>query len=155
MASKADESKQIYFFDDTALLTRYVTRENGVRQINEIFTSYSQIYTTGIIFGTVVGELGKVLDAEKAEATVPLLLGDVKSGRLKVLETKPGPVDEAVKAIRLVQSKFQLAPLDVFHLALIHLHLREIQGEKPPVFVSQNKGRTDLMRELGHETLSV
>ncbi|GEM_PF-2825341 len=155
MANKAEESKQKYFFDKSALLARYLARESGVRKINEIFTSYAQIYTSGLIFGEVVAELKKSLDGEKAETILPLLLGDVKSGRLKVLETKPGPVDSEVAAIREIQAKFPAKPLDIFELAFTRLYLKELKNETVPVFVSVEKSRAELMKALGHETLVI
>lgn len=155
MAGKAEESQQIYFFDRSVLLSRYQARENGVRKINEIFTSYAQIYTSGLIFGEVVCELKRTLENDKAESILPLLLGDVKSGRLKVLETKPGPVQEEVNAIREIQSKHSLKPLEVFDLALTRLYLKEIQNGKAPVFVSTDKSSVNLMKELGCETLLI
>jgi len=162
MASKAEESQQIYFFDRSALLRRYQTRENGVRKINEIFTSYAQIYTSGLIFGEVVSELKRTLANDKAESILPLLLGDMKSGRLKVLETKPGPVQEEVNAIREVQLNWsgagpivELKPLEVFDLALTRLYLKEIQNGKTPVFVSADRSSVNLMKELGCETLLI
>jgi len=155
MAHKAEESKTMYFFDKSVLLKRYLMRESGVRKINEIFTSYSQVYTSGLIFGEVVSELKRTLENEKAEMILPLLLGDVKSGRLKVLETKPGPVQEEVNVIREIQGKYALKPLDVFQMAMTRLYLKEIQNEKAPVFVSSEKSHADLMRELGHQVLFI
>ena len=155
MAGKAEESQQIYFFDRSALLSRYRARENGVRKISEIFTSYAQIYTSGLIFGEVVSELKRTLENDKAESILPLLLGDVKSGRLKVLETKPGPVQEEVNAIKEVQSKHDLKPFEVFDLALTRLYLKDIQNGKAPVFVSADKPSINVMKELGCETLLI
>ncbi|MBI4972127.1 MAG: hypothetical protein HZC17_09930 [Candidatus Omnitrophica bacterium] len=155
MAGKVEESQQKYFFDRGALLRRYQARESGVRKINEIFTSYSQLYTSGLIFGEVIAELKRILENDKAESILPLLLGDVKSGRLKILETKPGPVQEEVNAIRAVQSKLALKPLDVFDLALTRLYLKEIQDGKAPVFVSTDKSAAQTLKELGHETLLI
>lgn len=155
MAGKAEESQQIYFFDRSALLSRYQARENGVRKINEIFTSYAQIYTSGLIFGEVVSELKRTLAGDKAESILPLLLGDVKSGRLKVLETKPGPVQEEVGAIKEIQSKHSLKPFEVFDLALMRLNLKEIQNGKVPVFVSVDKTAVNVMKELGCEILLI
>ena len=155
MATKEEESKQIYFFDVSTLLLRYQTRENGIRQINEIFTSYSQVYTSGLIFGEVVGELKRTLNAESAEKMIPLLLGDVKSGRLRVLEIKPGSVEEEVAEIRQVQGRFPLKPLEIFHLAITRFFLKSLRGGKEPVFVSLEERYIDVIKELGHSTLLV
>lgn len=155
MATKAEESKEMYFFDKGALLRRYLTRESGLRKINEIFTSYAQVYTSGLIFGEVVSELARTLENEKAEMILPLLLGDVKSGRLRVLETKPGPVEEEVNAIRELGSKYPLKPLVLFEMAMTRLYLKQIQNDKAPIFVSTERTHIDMMRELGHQTLLI
>lgn len=154
--TKAEESKEMYFFDQGALIKRYLARESGVRKINEIFTSYAQVYTSGLAFGGAVSELRRMLENDhQAEMMIPLLLGDIKSGRLKVLETKPGPVQEEVNAIREIESKYSLKPLEIFHLAMTRLFLKEIRNEKEPVFVSTEKSHTELMKELGHPVLVI
>ncbi|MBI4399100.1 MAG: PIN domain-containing protein [Candidatus Omnitrophica bacterium] len=157
MADKAAESKQQYFFDTSALLTRYMARENGHRTINEIFTSYSQIYTSGIIFGEVLSRLTPRLSPDKMESLIPLLIGDIKSGRLKILETRPGPVDQEAAALRAIQGTEGLGPLEVFELALIRLHLEELgkNGNQAPVFVSSEPKRSEILKSSGHETLMI